>query len=87
MNDICLECSRLRRKSNEAIRSHTEILGRIYSAGKDHGTIMRMKLAPDARKAADLRRSTRPAFDDHQATHKDETVVRYPLKTQPARRA
>jgi hypothetical protein len=36
MNDTCLECSRLRHESNDAIRSHTKILGRIYGAGKDH---------------------------------------------------
>ena len=87
MNIECLECIRLLQESNDAISSHTEILGRIYGAGNDHEITMRMKLKPDAREASDLRKSTRQAFDDHQVTHEDETVVRYPLKTRPDGRA
>jgi hypothetical protein len=69
----CLECTRLLQESNDALKSHTEMLGRIYGSilCTDHATAVRMESEPDVLAAADLRKSTRRIFDDHQDVHKE----------------
>jgi len=67
--NICFECNRLLEESNAAVRSHTTLLAQICEKSKDYGTLTRLKLGREVQEAAELRKRTRHAFDDHLDNH------------------
>jgi hypothetical protein len=75
MNTNCVECSRLLERSNDALKCHTVVLGRIYVVGNDQETVMQMLSEPEVQEAVDLRNRTRRAFTDHYATHNEEAFA------------
>jgi hypothetical protein len=68
MKTPCPDCIRLLEESNDALKCHTRILGQISQISKDLPELRRMKKEPRVRVAAERRKRTRQAYEDHRAT-------------------
>ena len=72
MLNTCIECQRLQNEFNDALRSHTKKLSRIFDARNDHDSDLLLKLEPGALEAGHLRNATRQALAAHEARHHKE---------------
>ena len=68
MKTPCPVCTRLLAESNDALKAHTRILGQILQVSKDHSAMRELKREPRVRVAAERRKRTRQAYEDHKAT-------------------
>jgi hypothetical protein len=67
--NTCIECGRLQNEFNDALRSHTKKLSRIFDARNDQDSDLLLKLEPGALVAGRLRDITRQALATHEASH------------------